>query len=78
MNDLTQLFKDVGTPLGVLIALLYGTHRAAKFLAPWVEKLFASHLGMVDALKSNAEHSQPIIKDTHVMVGDIHDAVVPK
>lgn len=72
MNDFIQLFKDLGTPLGILSLLIYAIARVGKFMAPMVRELFQAHIGMVDAQAK----SQPLIVSTHDMTRDIHDVVV--
>jgi hypothetical protein len=76
MNELIQIVKDVGAPLAILFVLIRAIGRLGKFMAPMVEQLFRSHVGMVDALKNSAEKTQPLIESTHEMTKDIHVAVV--
>lgn len=76
MNDIMELAKSIGTPAGMLAAIVFFLSRSGKFLGPMVEKLFIAHLGMVEALKTSAEKTQPMIANQHGMITDIHKVVV--
>ena len=78
MQDFTELLKSIGTPAGMLAALVFFLSRAGNFLAPMVEKLFAAHCGMVESLKSAVEKTQPMLTEQHGMITDIHEVVVPQ
>jgi hypothetical protein len=76
MNAIAELFEKVGTPLGMLVVVIHFASRLAKFFAPLIERLFASHIGMFDAMKAASEKTTPLIGETHDMVSDIHNVVV--
>ncbi len=76
MDDITELLKSIGTPAGMLAAIVFFLSRASKFLGPMVEKLFAAHVGMVESLKASVEKTQPMLTEQHGMISDIHEEVV--
>ena len=78
MDDFTELLKSIGTPAGMLAALVYFLSRAGKFLGPMVEKLFTAHVGMVGSLQQAVEKTQPMLTEQHGMITDIHEEVVSK
>ena len=77
MNDFLELAKSIGTPAGMLAAIIYFLSRAGKFLGPMIEKLFTAHVAMVESLKTTNETTQPLIQSQHGMITDIHEVVVP-
>lgn len=76
MDDFTELAKSIGTPAGMLAAIVFFLSRSGKFLGPMVEKLFAAHISMVDSLKATVDSTQPMLKSQHGMITDIHGVVV--
>lgn len=76
MDDFKSLLTSVGTPAGMLAAIVYFLSRSGKFLGPMVEKLFVAHVGMVDSLRAAAEKTQPLLQEQHEMITDIHGVVV--
>lgn len=77
MSEIAELAKSIGTPAGMLAAMVFFLSRCGKFLGPMVEKLFAAHCGMVESLKQAVEKTQPMISEQHGMISDIHHVVVP-
>lgn len=82
MEDASKILELIGTPLGVVAAVLLTMWRVAKWLAPIAEKLTNRHIEFMDACAKNqtelgtkADAIHASISRTEAKVDAIHSKV---
>lgn len=82
MEDASKILELIGTPLGVVAAVLLTMWRVAKWLAPIAEKLTNRHIEFMDACAKNqselgqkADVIHASITRTEAKVDAIHNKV---
>lgn len=75
--DIPHIITDFGFPTALLLIILWGMRSVGKFLSPLVKQGFASHVELVDTLKTHTER-QTVILESHTETLDaIHEIVKP-
>ncbi len=75
--NIPHIVTDFGFPTALLLLILWGMRSVGKFCAPLVKQGFASHVELVDTLKTHTERQTVILEGHTETLDAIYEEVKP-